>query len=407
MTISAPPRPPSRAPAAPDSKRLEREEVEALVEALIEEARRETRRRHRRYWAVAALVTFVGVVVLTLLEGGAASQTASPAISARLNAAAQAVTSKIAFTRSAAGGQKRGGLYVMNADGSGKRRLADSGNFPSWSPDGRKIAFGGLRVVNADGSGLQRLTSGTLPAWSPDGRRIAFTLGGYVRSKGLYSDIHVINADGSGEQKLTNSDGGRPFWSPDGQKIAFTRRQPRFSSNFDIYVMNADGSGRRHLARTSYGSHPAWSPDGRQIAFVRGYDVWVMNADGSGQRRLTRGAARDLAPSWSPDGRTIAFDRRVGRGRSGQQGSKALSYEIYVMNADGSGQRRLARGAGPLWSPDGKKIAFSRALGNGVGSPYPDNWEIFVMNADGSEQRNLTRNRRWDDIRFAWSPAQR
>jgi Tol biopolymer transport system component len=231
-------------------------------------------------------------------------------------------------------------------------------------------------------------------------------LGGYVRSKGTYWDIYVINADGSGEQKLTGT-GGRPFWSPDGRKIAFTSRQPPNSRNFDIYVMNADGSGRRHLARTTYASNPAWSPDGRQIAFVRGYDIWVMNADGSEQRRLTSGAARDLTPSWSPDGRTIAFDRRVGRGGSGYQGRKASSYEIHAMSADGSGQRRLALGAGPLWSPDGKKIAFSRALGNGFGFPYaPDNWEIFVMNADGSEQRNLTQNRRWNDTRFAWSPAQ-
>ena len=89
MTVSAPPRPPSQAPEARDSKPLEREEIEALVEALIEEARREKRRRHRRYWALAAFATFVGVVVLILLDGGAASQTASPAVSARSSAAAQ------------------------------------------------------------------------------------------------------------------------------------------------------------------------------------------------------------------------------------------------------------------------------------------------------------------------------
>ena len=93
MTVSAPPRPPSER-ATPDSKPLERDEIEALVEALIEEARRETRRRHRTYWALAALLAFVGVVVLILLEGGAASQTASPALSARMNSAAQAGTSR-------------------------------------------------------------------------------------------------------------------------------------------------------------------------------------------------------------------------------------------------------------------------------------------------------------------------
>ena len=87
MSVTAPPRPP---PPDRSNEPLEREEIEALVEALIEEARRETRRRRRRYWAVAALVTFVGVVVLTLLEGGAASQTASPAVSAQSNAATRA-----------------------------------------------------------------------------------------------------------------------------------------------------------------------------------------------------------------------------------------------------------------------------------------------------------------------------
>ena len=127
MTISAPPRPPSPERAAPDSKPLEREEIEALVEALIEEARQETRRRHRRYWAVAALVAFVGVVVLILLDGGAASQTASPALSARMNAAAQAATSRIAFISEPPGGGYCGTVCVMNADGSGQRRLANGG----------------------------------------------------------------------------------------------------------------------------------------------------------------------------------------------------------------------------------------------------------------------------------------
>jgi TolB protein len=410
MTVSAPPRPPRL------DDPVSREEVEALVEALIEEARQRARRRRRRNGAFVALVALVGVALFAVLGRSAQSQSASPALTAR-PAALGAANSKIAYTQSAWGGQTSGGLYVMNADGSGKQRLADAGHTtPSWSPDGRKIAFGGqevaplggLRVVNADGSGQQRLTMGNHPAWSPDGRRIAFTRGGSARSKGSYLDIYVINADGSGEErKLTSGNGGRPVWSPDGQKIAFTSRQPRYSRNFDIYVINADGSRRQHLARTSFDSVPAWSPHGRQITYTRGYDIWLMNADGSGQRRLTSGAARDLAPSWSPDGRTIAFDRRVGRGSSpGNQGRKASTYEVYVMSADGSGQRRLARGAGPLWSPDGKKIAYSRAVGNGVGSPYArDNWDIFVMNADGSDQQNMTRNRRWDESWLAWSPG--
>ena len=97
MTVAAPPRPPSQAPEARDSKPLEREEIEALVEALIEEARREQRRRHRRYWALAAFATFVGVVVLILLDGGAASQPTSSALAARSSLSAAAATPRIAF----------------------------------------------------------------------------------------------------------------------------------------------------------------------------------------------------------------------------------------------------------------------------------------------------------------------
>ena len=201
MTVTAPPRPPR-----PDRSRepLEREEIEALVEALIKEARQRQQRRRRRNAAVVTLVALAGVALFAVLGRSAQSQSASPNVSARSSLVA-AANSKIAYTQSAAGGQTSGGLYVLNADGSGKQRLADAAfTTPSWSPDGRKIAFGsrsegqkvaplgGLRVVNADGSGQQRLTNGSHPAWSPDGRRIALTRGD------IYGDIYVINADGSG-----------------------------------------------------------------------------------------------------------------------------------------------------------------------------------------------------------------
>ena len=204
MTVSAPSRPPSER-TTPDSKPLERDEIEALVEALIEEARRETRRRHRTYWAVAALVAFVGVVVLILLDGGAASQTASPALSARLNSAAQTVPSQIAFIREPSKAGYAGALWVMNADGSGQRRLAPAFPGMRWSPDGQKITFAAI-VVQPD-----RLTS----------------------------DVYVMNADGSGQEKLTSDPGWESglAWSPDGRKIAFVSGL----GNSEIHVMNADG----------------------------------------------------------------------------------------------------------------------------------------------------------------------
>src|SRR5262245_50408163 len=118
--FSAPPRPPSPAPEARDSTPLDREEIAALVEALIEEARRETRRRHRTYWALAALAAFVGLVILVLLDGGAASQTASPAGSARMTAAAETGTPMVAFDAGYVVGEHwHAEIYVVNADGVG------------------------------------------------------------------------------------------------------------------------------------------------------------------------------------------------------------------------------------------------------------------------------------------------
>jgi Tol biopolymer transport system component len=113
-------------------------------------------------------------------------------------------------------------------------------------------------------------------------------------------------------------------------------------------------------------------------------DVYVMNADGSGQRRLVQ---RGIRPRWAPDGQLISFMSR-----------RDDNWEIYVMNADGSGEKRLTRNpeydAFPAWSPDARKIAFVRNLRN------PN---IYVMNADGTGQRRLARNAGW----LAWSPPQK
>ncbi len=409
MTVSAPPRPPSPAPR--DSKPLEREEIEALVEALIEEARRETRRRYRTYWAVAALVTFVGVVVLILLEGGAASQTASPALSARSSLAAQAASSKIAFLSEPPFGGYCGVIYVMNADGSGQRRLTNGGvpgcgqeGGHAWSPDGRQVAIHGIYVMNADGSGQRRLTGGGgggNPAWSPDGRRIAFT-GFRDGNVGIY----VINADGT-EQRLLMPAAvtypSRLAWSPNGEKIAFTIELPKAPAaqtrDLEIYVVNADGSGQQRLTRSPVRDNdPVWSPDGRRIAFESNWQLWVTNADGSGKRRLTLKGVHNFNPAWSPDGKRIAFTRgrREREVSNGAAGSWGLG--LYVMNADGSGEQKLTQGGSqPYWSPDGRKIAFV--------SNRDGNADIHVMNADGSGRRNLTRAAGRFDTQPLWSPA--
>jgi TolB protein len=115
-------------------------------------------------------------------------------------------------------------------------------------------------------------------------------------------------------------------------------------------------------------------------------EIYVMNADGTGQTNISNNPAFDHGPSWSPDGTKIIFasDRDAITNR-----------DLYVMNADGSNPTRLTNDpedeTWPSWSPDGTKIAFTR------------NGQIYVMNADGSEQTNISGGRFGIDP--DWGPA--
>ena len=273
----------------------------------------------------------------------------------------------------------------LNEAGYKIRRLTDDlgdDESPSWSPDGRSIAFasrrgdtnGDIYVMDADGDNERRLTNHTSqdmsPSWSPDGRSIAFSS---VRDGN--PEIYVMNASGNNVRRLTNHEGidREPSWSPDGRSIAFSSVR---DGNPEIYVMNASGDNMRNLTNhPSDDADPTWSPDGRSIAFDSDRDgigdIYAMDADGGNVRRLTNHRKQDASPSWSPDGRSIAFFSL----RDSDPAIEGINPEIYVMDADGDNVRRLtshnAWDFAPSWSPDSRFVVFYSNRG--------DNRDVYVI----------------------------
>lgn len=242
-------------------------------------------------------------------------------------------------------------VYVLRFDGSGLRRVTTTPTNlakPHYSglassPDGARVAFvrsypntfTGIQVVNADGSGERRLTDGKYadyaPTWSPDGTRIAYQ--GQHDENGSAGDfIWTISAtDGSGPSVLRAGVPARcPAWSPDGSRIMFHGVD-------GLFTIRPDGTGFTRITR-GYSKQPSWSLDGARIAYEEQGSLFVARADGTGAVRIAQryGNYPIGGVVWTPDGRLV-FSGRPSWDAANVGG-------LWSVGADGSNPRNLLAG---------------------------------------------------------------
>lgn len=208
--------------------------------------------------------------------------------------------------------------------------------------------------------------------------------------------VFTVNPGGGELAKVTElgTGVGSASWSPDGRTMVWDRDG---TGDRGIFAKGPDEAEPRRLTQSKgFKYAPRWSPDGRKIAFYatpasaldHNSDIWVMNADGTGETRLTDHPAQDISPAWSPDSKRIAFV-------SNRDGNA----EIYVMDADGTNERRITNDpftdTTPAWSPDGTKIAFA--------SDRSGRYRVYTMNPDGKAVARLTEGGR-GETNPVWSP---
>lgn len=277
---------------------------------------------------------------------------------------------RLVFARGAEGAT---GIWTMRGDRSQLRQLTPTAmdTQPALSPNGALVAFesrrdgnGELYLVNADGTGLRRLTRTPdlregRPAWHPDGRRLAFHSMPRDETSLDNPDLEVLDVVTGARSRLTSTPGTKevkPAWSPDGRSIAFEAGEPAVATaapNDDIWVMRlSDGHRTRITDHPGREWFPAWSPDGRQLAFMSGrdgtFDVYVARADGSDERRVTTGLTYDTMPTWSPDGSRLLYaeDDGVAVPSPGVYAAVGTTQSSLVsVRPDGSGRVVVTSGA--------------------------------------------------------------
>jgi Tol biopolymer transport system component len=248
-------------------------------------------------------------------------------------------------------------------------------SYPFLSPDGTRFVLeasvsGNWEIYTLEragmgdgGEGLEALTRNShldrMPSWSPDGRYIAF-----ISDRGGNQDVYRMNVDGSGIVQVTDTPEPEihPYWAPDGKTIIYNRKvadEPLYA------IWTSDVDGREHveiLRDEELNSYAQFSPDGKWIVFDKWWEnidtngeIFLMNcADGS-LRRLTSNAVYDGYPAWFPDSERVLFSSEVNG-----------VFKLFSIRIDGTDLTQLTFGEGGdqrgRVTPDGESIYFNRNL---------------------------------------------
>jgi len=269
---------------------------------------------------------------------------------------------------------------------------------------GEKIAFQSRRsgnsqiwIMNPDGTEQARLTHNPadelMPVISPDGSMIAF-----VSDRDGASKIYLMAVDGSDQRPLTGQSDveEEPAWTPDGSDVVF--RKTIADGGVAIFSASAERGVIRQITDAALRpKEPDMSPDGMRMLFSsleHGIpELWIMDFEDGRQHRIPGSPEWGMAPVWAPDGQRIAF---------GLLDPSSFTARIHVMDADGSDDAVLTppgeTSEYPCWSPDGSRIVF-QTFRDG-------NFEIYLMNADGTGVRRLTNDPAFDG-RPSWGAIAR
>jgi len=288
------------------------------------------------------------------------------------------------ITLEGAGGE----IYVADWTGRNARNISNHSAddaAPVWSPGGKHIAFVSRRDRNRElfiadvetGEVRRAFANDTAPLllfldvqWSPDGRYIL------INDRATLTLVDVANGE---RRTIDRVDVLSAAWSPDGAQIAYGVMR---GAAMQLLVADVAADSVRGLdTRLLVGLSPRWSPDSKALLYVAGTtvnsaDIFSMDMDENFAHNLTSGGLSDIMPAWSPDGTKIVF-----------ASMRDNQWEIYRMNADGTNTVNLsnhpAHESNPVWSPDGKQILFVSARESSL---RPG---VYLMNADGSHQRRI------------------